>query len=113
MVPWCSGQTCGPVKAEIAGSNPVGTAIFDAVLSEAQARNRSPLPKPSKPEECRTGHSLHFGPTLESVGITTSTMVGLYLGDKSGSIHYDCIYTLPFKAERLAELALRYKFNCI
>jgi hypothetical protein len=26
-VPWCSGQTCGPVKAEIAGSNPVGTAI--------------------------------------------------------------------------------------
>ena len=26
MVPWCSGLTCGPVKAEIAGSNPVGTA---------------------------------------------------------------------------------------
>ena len=26
LVPWCSGQTCGPVKAEIAGSNPVGTA---------------------------------------------------------------------------------------
>ena len=24
--PWCSGQTCGPVKAEIAGSNPVGSA---------------------------------------------------------------------------------------
>gem|GEM_PF-3079044 len=29
MVPWCSGQTCGPVKAEIAGSNPVGTASED------------------------------------------------------------------------------------
>jgi hypothetical protein len=26
MVPWCSGQTCGPVKAEIASSNLVGTA---------------------------------------------------------------------------------------
>gem|GEM_PF-5069898 len=26
LVPWCSGLTCGPVKAEIAGSNPVGTA---------------------------------------------------------------------------------------
>ena len=24
--PWCSGLTCGPVKAEIAGSNPVGSA---------------------------------------------------------------------------------------
>lgn len=26
--PWCSGLTCGPVKAEIAGSNPVGSANF-------------------------------------------------------------------------------------
>ena len=26
MDPWCSGRTCGPVKAEIAGSNPVGSA---------------------------------------------------------------------------------------
>ena len=25
---WCSGLTCGPVKAEIAGSNPVASAIF-------------------------------------------------------------------------------------
>ena len=30
MVPWCSGLTCGPVKAEIAGSNPVGTAENNA-----------------------------------------------------------------------------------
>ena len=30
LVPWCSGQTCGPVKAEIAGSNPVGTARNNA-----------------------------------------------------------------------------------
>ena len=29
LVPWCSGQTCGPVKAEIAGSNPVGTAKIE------------------------------------------------------------------------------------
>ena len=28
MDPWCSGQTCGPVKAEIAGSNPVGSAKY-------------------------------------------------------------------------------------
>jgi hypothetical protein len=26
VVPWCSGLTCVPVKDEIAGSNPVGTA---------------------------------------------------------------------------------------
>ena len=25
--PWCSGLTCGPVKAEIAGSNPVGSVV--------------------------------------------------------------------------------------
>src|SRR4051812_24689606 len=25
--PWCSGQTCQPVTLEIAGSNPVGSAI--------------------------------------------------------------------------------------
>ena len=29
--PWCSGQTCGPVKAEIAGSNPVGSAANNLV----------------------------------------------------------------------------------
>ena len=29
LVPWCSGQTCGPVKAEIASSNLVGTAVAD------------------------------------------------------------------------------------
>ncbi len=32
MVPWCSGLTCGPVKAEIAGSNPVGTASVDNLM---------------------------------------------------------------------------------
>jgi hypothetical protein len=32
LVPWCSGQTCGPVKAEIAGSNPVGTASLDNLM---------------------------------------------------------------------------------
>ena len=33
MVPWCSGLTCGPVKAEIAGSNPVGTACINNLMS--------------------------------------------------------------------------------
>ena len=28
-VPWCSGLAYVPVKDEIAGSNPVGTARFD------------------------------------------------------------------------------------
>jgi hypothetical protein len=28
MDPWCSGPTCQPVTLEIAGSNPVGSAIF-------------------------------------------------------------------------------------
>lgn len=32
LVPWCSGLTCGPVKAEIAGSNPVGTACIDNLM---------------------------------------------------------------------------------
>jgi hypothetical protein len=27
MEAWCSGLTCGPVKAEIAGSNPVASAL--------------------------------------------------------------------------------------
>jgi hypothetical protein len=36
MVPWCSGQTCGPVKAEIAGSNPVGTASEDDLMIDHQ-----------------------------------------------------------------------------
>jgi hypothetical protein len=27
MVPWCSGLAYVPVKDEIAGSNPVGTAV--------------------------------------------------------------------------------------
>jgi DNA-directed RNA polymerase sigma subunit (sigma70/sigma32) len=28
---WCSGLTCGPVKAEIAGSNPVASALTKKV----------------------------------------------------------------------------------
>ena len=36
MVPWCSGLTCGPVKAEIAGSNPVGAACSDNFVSSHQ-----------------------------------------------------------------------------
>ena len=36
MVPWCSGLTCGPVKAEIAGSNPVGTASLDNLMISHQ-----------------------------------------------------------------------------
>lgn len=36
MVPWCSGLTCGPVKAEIAGSNPVGTARIDNLMENHQ-----------------------------------------------------------------------------
>ena len=34
MVSWCSGLTCGPVKAEIAGSNPVGTARKNPSFTE-------------------------------------------------------------------------------
>jgi hypothetical protein len=36
LVPWCSGLTCGPVKAEIAGSNPVGTASIDNLMTSHQ-----------------------------------------------------------------------------
>ncbi len=32
MVPWCSGLAYVPVKDEIAGSNPVGTATFGPSL---------------------------------------------------------------------------------
>ena len=31
MVPWCSGLAYVPVKDEIAGSNPVGTAFIEPV----------------------------------------------------------------------------------
>ena len=31
MEAWCSGLTCGPVKAEIAGSNPVASALTKVV----------------------------------------------------------------------------------
>ena len=31
MEAWCSGLTCGPVKAETAGSNPVASAITNVV----------------------------------------------------------------------------------
>jgi hypothetical protein len=31
MVPWCSGLAYVPVKDEIAGSNPVGTAFIELV----------------------------------------------------------------------------------
>ena len=30
---WCSGLTCGPVKAEIAGSNPVASAPYTRSLT--------------------------------------------------------------------------------
>ena len=40
---WCSGLTCGPVKAETAGSNPVAPAVTTSFLStqkgeESQSR---------------------------------------------------------------------------
>ena len=41
--PWCSGPTCQPVTLEIAGSNPVGSAIFEY---------------PDAPSAARTGRSL-------------------------------------------------------
>ena len=31
MEAWCSGLTCGPVKAETAGSNPVASALTNKV----------------------------------------------------------------------------------
>ena len=34
LVPWCSGLTCVPVKDEIAGSNPVGTADCGSALRD-------------------------------------------------------------------------------
>ena len=37
LVPWCSGLTCGPVKAEIAGSNPVGAAEIH--IDHKESRN--------------------------------------------------------------------------
>src|SRR5947209_5124577 len=37
--PWCSGQTCQPVTLEIAGSNPVGSAITVTARTEPR-----PLP---------------------------------------------------------------------
>jgi len=36
--PWCSGPTCQPVTLEIAGSNPVGSAIFEYTYAPSAAR---------------------------------------------------------------------------
>ena len=36
--PWCSGPTCQPVTLEIAGSNPVGSAIFEYTDAPSSAR---------------------------------------------------------------------------
>ncbi len=38
MEPWCRGLTCLPVTQETAGSNPVGSAIFDKVQYEPLAQ---------------------------------------------------------------------------
>ena len=41
MDPWCSGQTCGPVKAEIAGSNPVGSALWQVNTQRSAVEQHS------------------------------------------------------------------------
>src|SRR5258708_20527710 len=40
-VPWCSGLAYVPVKDEIAGSNPVGTAVRRHVMSFGEAHSMS------------------------------------------------------------------------
>ena len=42
MVPWCSGLTCLPVTQEIAGSNPVGTAICGFIAQSVEQRTENP-----------------------------------------------------------------------
>src|SRR6266508_2130141 len=40
LVPWCSGLTCGPVKAEIGGSNPLEPATSPLFLPSAEGAMR-------------------------------------------------------------------------
>jgi hypothetical protein len=38
--PWCSGPTCLPVTQEIAGSNPVGSAIIQPLLGSETSKEK-------------------------------------------------------------------------
>ena len=55
-VPWCSGLAYVPVKDEIAGSNPVGTASVDSRREERRQfwlgsdSDRRPTPDPRRVE---------------------------------------------------------------
>ena len=48
MVPWCSGLAYVPVKDEIAGSNPVGTAVSNFSMRTAARPNRRLMIRPSR-----------------------------------------------------------------
>ena len=47
--PWCSGPTCQPVTLEIAGSNPVGSAIMRIPPDAPFARPNGASPRPGYP----------------------------------------------------------------
>ena len=47
--PWCSGPTCQPVTLEIAGSNPVGSAIRSPLPDAPFARPNGASPRPGYP----------------------------------------------------------------
>ncbi len=52
--PWCSGPTCQPVTLEIAGSNPVGSAIFASTYAPP-ARPDGAFPCPSRTHAVTSG----------------------------------------------------------
>ena len=53
--PWCSGPTCQPVTLEIAGSNPVGSAITRLFLRPVRPPGRGVLSCPETGEQVRFG----------------------------------------------------------
>ncbi len=57
MVPWCSWLTRLPVTQKIAGSSPVGTAIFGFIAQSVEQRTENPC----------VGGSIPPGTTIEEL----------------------------------------------
>src|SRR5438094_364766 len=79
MVPWCSGLAYVPVKDEIAGSNPVGTA--DARSTDADTgRDAAPQSPARVGLDRRRSRTVPRGEPAASDGAALQAMLGAALG---------------------------------
>ena len=100
LVPWCSGLTCVPVKDEIAGSNPVGTAVrkHSAILRRWSGLDPSVrlLRMPRRPHERTralppavelTTHSGYVAGLPSYGGTMTLNVTGFARGGAAAMLH--------------------------